>query len=347
LNKRSSAENGDSLSQSLDSLTINENRVAKVVPGRIFSLAVHPGGGKLLAAAGGKSGGVGLWDVEDVDSPTQGVHLYEPHSRPVNCLNWNKLNDKQLVSTSYDGTVRALDVEKQEHILLYADQEDNYTSLHCQTGPDTFLVAVSSGEIVMVDSRVDNLAPVHRYKVFDRLVSKALDVHPLHLNYFLCCNNKGFSGVFDTRGGGKAGKMMTPVCKLEGHTRSVSSAMFSPVSGGKIATLSYDDHLRLYNSCSLSGEILPVSSVKHNNHTGRWLTPFKLHWRQGREDLLLTGSMERPRQMEVWRVEEEAVKMEKVLRGEELGSVCSVVAMHPTNNVVVGGNSSGRLHVFM
>ena len=32
---------------------------------------------------------------------------------------------------------------------------------------------------------------------------------------------------------------------------------------------------------------------------------------------------------------------------ENLGSVCSLNAFHPTRNILVGGNSSGRLHVFM
>lgn len=32
---------------------------------------------------------------------------------------------------------------------------------------------------------------------------------------------------------------------------------------------------------------------------------------------------------------------------EVLGSVCSLNVFHPTQNVLVGGNSSGRVHVFM
>ena len=32
---------------------------------------------------------------------------------------------------------------------------------------------------------------------------------------------------------------------------------------------------------------------------------------------------------------------------ETLGSVCSLNVFHPTQNILVGGNSSGRVHVFM
>jgi len=344
--KGSAVKDPDLMTESLENLTINENRVAKVVPERIFSVDIHPGLGKLLAAAGGNSGGVGLWDVEDLESATHGVHLYVPHSGPVNCLKWNKYNENQLVSTSYDGTVRALDVEKQKHILLYADQDYNYTNLHCQTGPSTLLVSASNGEVVLVDVRVSNLYPVQTYRLFDRLWRlncKTFDVHPVEPNYFLSSNNKGFCGVFDARSGGQAGRTMTPVCQLSGHSRGLCSAMFNPISGRKICTLAYDNELRLYNSSTLAGTLNPIASIGHKNP----FNPFKLHWRPGQEDTLLMGSMERPRQMEVWRVEGDQMRMEKALRGDQLGSVCSVVAMHPNKMVVIGGNSSGAVHVFM
>ena len=51
--------------------------VAKVVPNRIFSMAVHPTTNKLLVAAGGKWGNVGIWDVNDKASVNHGVQLFK------------------------------------------------------------------------------------------------------------------------------------------------------------------------------------------------------------------------------------------------------------------------------
>ncbi len=34
---------------------------------------------QVLVAAGGKWGGVGLWDAEDIGGQQNGVHLYVPH----------------------------------------------------------------------------------------------------------------------------------------------------------------------------------------------------------------------------------------------------------------------------
>ncbi len=35
------------------------------------------------------------------------------------------------------------------------------------------------------------------------------------------------------------------------------------------------------------------------------------------------------------------------LKGEHLTSICSIVKSHPTQDIVVGGNASGRVFCFM
>ena len=61
----------------------------------------------------------------------------------------------------------------------------------------------------------------------------------------------------------------------------------------------------------------------------------------------MSGSMVRPRQIEVWRTSGGDLRLGRQLVGEELGSVASIVDVHPSLDVVVGGNASGRCHVFM
>lgn len=63
------------LEKRLKSLKINTKQVAKVVPDRIFGLAVHPTESKLIVAAGGKWGSIGFWDVQDDTSATHGVQV--------------------------------------------------------------------------------------------------------------------------------------------------------------------------------------------------------------------------------------------------------------------------------
>lgn len=44
-------------------MKLTSDQVAKVVPDRVFSVAIHPTRDKVLVAGGGKWGAVGLWDV--------------------------------------------------------------------------------------------------------------------------------------------------------------------------------------------------------------------------------------------------------------------------------------------
>ena len=57
-------ENIDTLEKNIGNLTLSVENFAKVVPFRIFSLAIHPTESKLLVAAGDKWGSIGFWDVQ-------------------------------------------------------------------------------------------------------------------------------------------------------------------------------------------------------------------------------------------------------------------------------------------
>ena len=66
-------------------------------------------------------------------------------------------------------------------------------------------------------------------------------------------------------------------------------------------------------------------------------------WHPSRDDMFVVGSMSQPRKIDVY---DAASGKGFDVRGEQLASVCSIVKAHPTNNVVVGGNASGRVFVF-
>lgn len=340
---------------SLSKLTITDEHVAKVVPDRIFSVSLHPGDSRLVCAVGGKQGHVGLWDVMSRDKRFHdGVHVYQPHSRPVNSMSWDSADSSRLVTTSYDGTSRVLDCGLSQWRMVYGEKEyleaGGWTSCHAQHSPDTWLISQgNTGTVVLVDTRVGWQSPTSRMKCYDRLNPKSLSVHPQQTSLFLTGTNKGGCYIFDLRTAG-ASSLMKPVSELSGHSRSLSSCVFSKVSGDQVATLASDDKLRLYDTsaASLSRPVIPPQcSVRHNNQTGRWLTPLRLAWHPVRPGLLASGSMMRPRQIEVWDTRGGDLRMAAQLTGESLGSVTSIVDIHPSRDVIVGGNSSGRCHVFM
>ena len=49
--------------KTLNKIKLRESGVSKVVPSRIFSVAVHPNVERVLAACGDKWGRLGLWHV--------------------------------------------------------------------------------------------------------------------------------------------------------------------------------------------------------------------------------------------------------------------------------------------
>ena len=276
--------------------------VAKVVPDRIFSLAVHPGEEKRLVAAGGKWGGLGLWDVLDTDSNSHGVHLFRPHSRPVNCMTFGAGDSSKLYSTSYDGTVRRLDLHTGTVELVYGDEDDDvFACYHRQLSEaGVFLVALgSSGMVGLVDQRESNLKFSRTLPIYGRPTAlKTVDVHPLKRDVFVCSSSKGGCHAFDLRSAEKInGDLFPMLVEYGGHTKALSSAFFSPVSGHVVNTVCADNKIRIFDSSlDKAQEVLkPARSVTHNNQTGRWLTTFKAEWHPTRDDLFFCGSMEQPR----------------------------------------------------
>ena len=235
--------------------------------------------------------------------------------------------------------------------MLYGDKDylesGGWTSCHAQQSDHVFLVSQgNTGTVVVVDRRQGWSAPVSSLKCFDRLNPKSLSVHPSQTHLFLTGTNKAGCWVFDMRSPG-AKSLVSPVSELLGHTKSLSTCVWSPGTGNQVATLASDDKLRLYDTSSLKTIITPQCAVKHNNQTGRWLTPLRLTWHPLREGVLVSGSMQRPRQIEMWSTLGGDLRLAGQLTGDHLASVCSIVDIHRSSNVVCGGNSSGRCHVFM
>ena len=122
----------------MKSFTIHEEGVAKVSKSRIYSLAWHPSNCKLLVAVGDRDGNVGndnccffvvvfvfamsnllanivnnhtgFWDIDKLEDKHQGVRAFKVHNQPINCITFDRFNSTRLLTTSYDGYVRCLDL---------------------------------------------------------------------------------------------------------------------------------------------------------------------------------------------------------------------------------------------
>lgn len=329
---------------SISKTRLVSERVAKVVPERTFSIALHPSDTKVVAVTGDKWGKLGLWDVIcDSSSTSDGVCCYAPHSRPITCLEFPVHTPEKLYSCGYDGSMRCGDFRKEvfEEVYSLPEEDDVLLRNFSFTSPHTVLVSQNDGCVALIDIRTEGTTAEHTYSLHDRSL-RTVSVHPTQPHYFCTAGVEGTVCVWDLRNVKE--KKSKHVCELT-VGRSIHSAYFSPITGKYILSTSMDDKLTIFDSSNIGPSMKVKKSISHNNHTGRWLTPFRAAWHPAREDVFVVGSMNRPREITLF--SDEGKKLHSFKDEEYLGSVCSLNALHPTLDLVVGTNSSGRLHVFM
>ena len=145
-----------------------------------------------------------------------------------------------------------------------------------------------------------------------------------------------------------ASKKPKPLHALD-HGLAVTAARFSP-AGTKLLTTCNDNLLRVYESADASwagkGLASARAAVKHNNHTGRYITPFQAEWLRGDDSVFLCGSLAQPRGLDVFSCEEGGGADFRLDEEEAVSSVLSLVAQHPSRSVLVASNSGGKCFVW-
>ncbi|XP_057398369.1 WD repeat-containing protein 76 isoform X2 [Balaenoptera acutorostrata] len=325
----------------LNGMIISEDTVYKVTKGPIFSVALHPSEIRTLVAAGARSGQVGLWDLTH-QPKEDGVYSFQPHSQPVSCLYFSPANPAHLLSLSYDGTLRCGDFSRAVFEEVYRDEGSSFSSFDfLAEDASTLIVGHWDGSMSLVDRRTPGTSCE---KLINSSLSKirTVHVHPVHRQYFITAGLRDIH-IYDARC--LKPNRSQPLISLTEHTKSIASAYFSPLTGNRVVTTCADCKLRIFDSSCISSKIPLLTTIRHNTITGRWLTRFQAVWDPKQEDCIIVGSMAHPRRVEIFH--ERGKWVHSFLGGECLASVCSINAMHPTRYILAGGNSSGRIHVFM
>ncbi|XP_054626423.1 WD repeat-containing protein 76 isoform X2 [Dunckerocampus dactyliophorus] len=324
---------------SLRKMTISEEKVAKVVKDRIFSAAFHPSSTSLLMAAGDKWGKVGLWSLGG-DWGDDGVLLFEPHTRPVGCLAFSRAHPAQLLSLSYDGSMRCMDMEKTVFDEVYDIKDGLKTFDFLSHDCLTLVVGDWYGNVAMVDRRTPGTSHESLHSL-DPKVLRCVSVHPLQQQYFAVAVSKEVN-IYDSRSLKKSKSQ--PVCQLRGHSLSISSCYFSPCTGDRVVTSCMDNHIRIFDTSALTSEAPLLTSIRHNMQTGRWLSKLSAVWDPKQENCLMVGSVSQPRNVQVFHESGRSLHIFK--DDKHLNTVLSVTAFHPCRKAFLGGNASGRLHIF-
>ncbi|XP_034382692.1 WD repeat-containing protein 76 [Cyclopterus lumpus] len=323
----------------LKNMRATEDGVAKVGTERIFSAAFHPCASSLLMATGDKLGRVGLWKLGG-DWGDDGVLLFEPHTRPVSCMAFSKAYPTQLLSLSYDGSLRCMEVEKAVFHDVYGTGVGLKTFDFMSHDCFTLVVGNWSGDVAIVDRRT----PGNTHESLHSLDPKTLhcvSVHPSQKQYFAVAESKVVN-IYDSRYLKETRSQA--VSKLHGHSSSITSAYFSPHTGNKVLTTCMDNHIRIYDTSARTTTSPLLTSIRHNMHTGRWLTKLSAMWDPKQEDCFVVGSMFHSRMVLVFH--ESGQLQHSFIDAENIHPVLSATAFHPTRNAFLGCNASGRLHVF-
>jgi hypothetical protein len=336
-------------------LQIKEDDVVKMTPNRMTSVALHPSDSKILAAGGDKAGYIALWDVEYGGDDHEGVYRYRPHISNVCKIHFPDDDYSKMYTSSYDGTVRLLDIHTQAFTLMFEAPETIHETYFSDASflynqPSTVLLSKSNGSVGLVDFRSTNKSYQWSYDAQDcRLTS--VQQHPTDPNLIITAGSKdGGIAIHDLR---KAGKNWKSINYLTAHTKSINAAYVSP-DGQYLVSVSQDDSVRTWKDFTGNSGEVKCKKVHHNNFTGRWLSTFRPTFDPKRANTLVLGSMQQPRRMEIFSVKETGTAKNSDysldlifnLQGDFMNSVNSRNCFHSKLEMVLGSNSSGKVHLF-
>ncbi|NWU83253.1 WDR76 protein, partial [Onychorhynchus coronatus] len=329
--------------KSLSSMVLSEENIRKVVKSRVCSMAIHPSESTILVAAGDKWGHVGLWNVSC--GSEEGAHIFIPHNLQVSCMHFSPCNPAHLLSLSTD-SLRCGDVTRAVFDEI-CRSEENFSSFDfLEDNASTAIVGHWDGDVAVVDRRTPGTSSELSADIgFKR--TRTVHVHPTNKQYFLAAGLMDVC-VFDVRYLKPKGNQ--PVSSLTGHTKSVASAYFSPATGSRVVTVCADDKLReQWNT-----QVLLIFKKQPKKPQPKTMKPTKqkpaktclmnMNTKCSEEHCFLVGSMAQPRQINVF--QDTGKLLHSFYNLDCLSSVCPINVVHPSRNILVGGNSSGRLHVF-
>ena len=314
--------------------------VAKVVPKGAVMLEFMPRSDALLLAVGDKEGNVALWDVATAGArgggpyPTDGLLLTRPHGQYCSGMRWAA--GGRLVTSSYEGNLRALDCGAGQWLQLWAggkEERNTLSAFECDPAGATAYVGTNHGSLRVVDLRAAGGA------AGPTMAAAQNKINVLHLSpcgaKLLASSTDAVVRVWDVRGG--LGPRAKPLLVME-HAKSCQGAYFSPASSSRVLTTCYDNTLRVWATDGAAPRC--VTSVVHDCHTGRWLSPLRAVWAPG-GDAFVVGSMRRQTLL----LDAATGTVLASYASDLQTAVASRHCCHPTLPAIAAGTASGRVYV--
>ncbi|KAG1665043.1 hypothetical protein FOA52_003219 [Chlamydomonas sp. UWO 241] len=340
-------------------LRLAECDVVKLTREGTTAMAFHTSvAGGLLLAAADKQGNLALWRPEwgsthgdgggggggggaKGEDAFSGLVHFKVHDQFISALQWlGPAAPHCLVTASYDGSCRMLDASVGTFTLVGGLPEDVEISAMSATADGSILyIGDNEGGLSRVDTR-EGAGPVAAaITAHDRKVN-CVHVEPGAQTLIATASTDSAVKVWDARTFGGASKSK-PLHTFD-QRKSCHAAYFAPDGSQRLLSTAFDDTIRVWDVSSTSA---PTSShsvlIKHDNQTGRWVTPFRAVWGPG-ADWIGVGSMRRG--VDVYAADNG--KQLATLQSEFMTAIPSRVCAHESLPVLAAATSSGRIHLY-
>lgn len=320
--------------------TLTEVMAAKILKSKAVHLQFQPRRDTLLLAAGDSAGHVSVWHANRAaDDPSDGVHLHQPHMQYISGLAWCPRSASALYSSSYDGVVRCLHVERQAFVTLHVSEEHEWAAFTiAAANAATLWLGTNTGGLGAVDARsgkaCEKVMPRHDKKVN----TLSLDQHGR--DWLLASSSSDATvKVWDVR------KLRGEPVATVALPKASQAAEWAPDGSGRLAITCFDDRLRIVplSDLTAAAAAAPLAKplIKHCTQTGRWVVPFRAIWTAG-ADALLCGGMKRT--CEVF-ASSDGQRLTS-LSSELMTAIPSRNAAHIGGRAVACATNSGRVHIY-
>lgn len=314
-----------------EDLKLEAKDIARVATTRIFSVHFLPCRERVIVASGDKDGHLSLWDADCEEEEGNGLHIYRPHAAPVSGIATAPFSVEKVLSCSYDGFIRCMDIEKEVFDMLYTNNDDALLSAICYT-PHSYqsVYFAEFGEVKVFDMRVGGVS--NSYNLHEKRIH-SIDFHPHNPHLVSTSSIDGTANIWDVR---NMGKMQSKSVATVVHDRAVLSAYFSP-SGNHLATTSYDDSVGLLNGLDSRN----TTFIHHYNPPRRWISSFRAIW--GWDDqYLFIGNMEKALDAICT-----STKITTTLRSPFMTAIPTRLAKHPFSyGILAGATAGGQVYVW-
>ena len=336
--------------EALSSCELDEQMVVKVCKSAIVHLKFQPReDGQPVLAAADKEGHVSFWQCErSEEDPSDGVHLHKPHRQYVSGLVWCPRNLQAVYSSSYDGSVRCLHVERREFVNLFYSDEIEISAFTTAAAGELLWLGSNEGHLGAVDARsgqvVETLGTRRHTKKVNTL---SLDSGREWL--LASASSDNTVQLWDVR------QFAKPIARIE-LPKASQAAEFAPDGSGRLAVTCFDDQLRVFDSSALSSAgnskaqggglrqpwVEEPLRIKHCTQTGRWVVPFRATWTAA-SDGVLVGGMKRTAEVYSART---GKRLTSLSSPELMTAIPSRNAAHPDGRTIAAATNSGRVHLY-